>query len=119
VLLGSITVEVHGPVGSNWPSPHGLLAREPKQGTSLPPNRCGFTGRFHPVGGEGWARCCPGGSQGGEEKGLGCWRDMRSLAEVGGGEVHGGRADDGNSMDGGSLGLEFGPERGSGGRGSL
>jgi hypothetical protein len=44
---------------------------------------------------------------------------MRSLAEVGGGEVHGGRADDGNSMDGGSLGLEFGPERGSGGRGSL
>jgi hypothetical protein len=47
----------------------------------------------------GQARCCPGGSRGGGEPDLGCWRDKRSLAEAGDGKELNGGADDGDSSN--------------------
>jgi hypothetical protein len=47
----------------------------------------------------GRAWCCPGGSNGGEEPNLGCWRNKRSPAEVGDIEEVSGGVDDGDSPD--------------------
>jgi hypothetical protein len=87
---GLDTMEEHGPVGTIQTDRHGLLAREAKQGTLPPPLTGQSTARVR-------ARCCPGGSRGGEEPDPGCWRDKRSPAEAGDGEAVSSGADDSDS----------------------
>jgi hypothetical protein len=59
----------------------------------------------------GQARCCPGGSRGGEEPDPGCWRDKHSIAEVGDDKEVGGGMDDGDSPDKRSPAVKKWPRR--------